>query len=166
MHNSDMIIGTEDHFWSKMKNEQVQASYGADVDGTLMEEDQAGSWMFTKLVDTTFLEHISNRINIPGISKPYLYFGSYPSLFPWQTEDINLYSINFLHYGAPKVWYGIPPRRAAKFEAFTEEAAKIVFSGCDAPMRHKPLVVIPSYLKSHGIDVYKVKNDISKTRST
>jgi len=40
----------------------------------------------------------------PGISLPFLYFGSTHSIFPIHIEDGSLFSINYLHYGAPKVW--------------------------------------------------------------
>ena len=45
-----------------------------------------------------------------------LYFGSWRSMFGWHTEDMDLFSINFLHTGAPKLWYGIPVAQAERFE--------------------------------------------------
>lgn len=42
---------------------------------------------------------------IKGLTSPYAYVGAYGATFPLHTEDENLYSINYLHMGAPKVWF-------------------------------------------------------------
>ena len=44
---------------------------------------------------------------IPGVTNPYIYVGVWRSLFGWHKEDVDLYSINYLHYGKPKFWYSI-----------------------------------------------------------
>lgn len=31
-------------------------------------------------------------------------------------EDHHLYSLNYLHWGAPKMWYGVPGKDACKLE--------------------------------------------------
>lgn len=48
------------------------------------------------------------------------YFGQWRSFFGWHTEDADLYSINFNHWGAPKVWYCVAPSHRAKFERMAE----------------------------------------------
>ncbi|CAN0306718.1 unnamed protein product, partial [Laminaria digitata] len=42
------------------------------------------------------------------------------SAFCWHNEDHYLYSINYLHAGSPKRWYGVPGSMAEKFESIVQ----------------------------------------------
>jgi histone demethylase JARID1 len=50
-----------------------------------------------------------------GISVPWLYLGMKYANFCWHKEDLNLNSMNYMHAGAPKTWYAIPPCHSDKF---------------------------------------------------
>jgi len=63
--------------------------------------------------------------------------------FVWHVEDVDLYGINFVHYGAPKTWYCVPP----KYGHLLEKACKKLFPDsarlCSGFMRHKICLVSP-----------------------
>ncbi|KAF5930522.1 hypothetical protein HYC85_031395 [Camellia sinensis] len=52
-----------------------------------------------------------------SISFPRLFVGMCFSSLLWKVEEHHLYSLCYMHLGAPKVWYGIPGRCYLKFEA-------------------------------------------------
>ena len=57
---------------------------------------------------------------ISGVTTPYLYVGVWRSMFGWHKEDLDLYSINYLHTGAPKFWYTIDLDQNEQFELLAE----------------------------------------------
>ncbi|XP_010145108.1 PREDICTED: lysine-specific demethylase 4C-like, partial [Eurypyga helias] len=75
--------------------------YGADVSGSIYDEG-VEEWNIAHL--NTILDVVGedSGICIEGVNTPYLYFGMWKTTFPWHTEDMDLYSINYLHFGEPK----------------------------------------------------------------
>ena len=57
-------------------------------------------------VQGSVLRYLVGEELITGVMVPWLYVGSCLSAFCWHVEDHALYSINYLHLGAPKVIYG------------------------------------------------------------
>ncbi|XP_020599580.1 lysine-specific demethylase JMJ705-like [Phalaenopsis equestris] len=53
---------------------------------------------------------------IPGVTSPMLYVAMMFSWFAWHVEDHELHSLNYLHLGAGKTWYGVPRDAALAFE--------------------------------------------------
>uniref|UniRef100_A0A7N6AYQ2 [histone H3]-trimethyl-L-lysine(9) demethylase n=1 Tax=Anabas testudineus TaxID=64144 RepID=A0A7N6AYQ2_ANATE len=132
--------------------------YGADVSGTLYDPD-VSEWNIGRL--NTILDIVENDsgIKIKGVNTPYLYFGMWKSAFAWHTEDMDLYSINYLHFGEPKSWYVVPPEHGKRLERL----AKGFFPGnaqsCEAFLRHKMTLISPSILKKYGIPFDKVTQE-------
>ncbi|XP_041862274.1 lysine-specific demethylase 4A-like isoform X2 [Melanotaenia boesemani] len=132
--------------------------YGADVSGTLYDPDVT-EWNIGHL--NTILDTVESEsdIKIKGVNTPYLCFGMWKSAFAWHTEDMDLYSISYLHYGEPQSWYAVPPEHGRKLERL----AKGFFPGntqsCEAFLRHKMTLISPSILKKYGIPYKKVTQE-------
>eukprot|EP00752_Nemacystus_decipiens_P007676 g6862.t1 len=65
--------------------------------------------------DGSLLQFLGTQIQ--GVMVPWLYVGMAFSAFCWHNEDHYLYSINYLHAGSPKRWYGVPGSMAERFES-------------------------------------------------
>ncbi|XP_056913013.1 lysine-specific demethylase 4A [Takifugu flavidus] len=132
--------------------------YGADVNGSLYDPD-IKEWNICHLntiLDT--VEHESG-ITIEGVNTPYLYFGMWKTTFAWHTEDMDLYSINYLHFGEPKSWYCIPPEHGKRFERLAQGFFPGSSQICEAFLRHKMTLISPSILKKYGIPFDKITQE-------
>eukprot|EP00475_Leptophrys_vorax_P038874 TRINITY_DN6943_c0_g1_i1.p1 TRINITY_DN6943_c0_g1~~TRINITY_DN6943_c0_g1_i1.p1 ORF type:complete len:402 (+),score=90.45 TRINITY_DN6943_c0_g1_i1:1108-2313(+) len=90
--------------------------------------------------------------NIPGVTAPYLYFGNFKSFFPWHVEDLDLLSVNYIHFGAPKRWYVVPPAHFDNFKKRAELLAKQfkVPTTCPEFLRHKGFMAEPHAILNPG----------------
>ena len=71
--------------------------YGADAPGSLF--DKGVPWNLAE-IDSLLKKGLKK--DITGVTTPYLYIGSWKEMFAWHKEDLDLYSINYLHFGKPK----------------------------------------------------------------
>eukprot|EP01080_Neovahlkampfia_damariscottae_P010790 gene10790-3407_t len=94
------------------------------------------------------------RCEIPGVTTPYLYFGTWKSNFSWHVEDMNLYSVNYLHFGKPKQWYSVPSQYHKKVEELSEELCLDESDICKRFIKHKTTLISPAYLLNNDIPVY------------
>lgn len=130
----------------------AQPLYGADLMGTLFHEDTE-LWNLNKLPN--LLDVLGTKV--PGVNTAYLYLGMWKATFAWHLEDVDLYSINYLHFGAPKQWYSISQADARRFEAAMKSIWPTEAKACDQFLRHKSFLISPSHLLQHfNIKVNKV----------
>ncbi|KAJ3044141.1 hypothetical protein HDV00_003245 [Rhizophlyctis rosea] len=130
----------------------MSAMYGADMLGSLFEEQSQNPW------NPAQLDNLLNRVDVkvPGVNVPYLYFGMWKATFAWHVEDMDLYSINYIHFGAPKQWYSIPPNQRGRFELvagglFADEAHR-----CPEFLRHKMSIISPKKLATYHVPVHRL----------
>uniref|UniRef100_A0A8C7SHV1 [histone H3]-trimethyl-L-lysine(9) demethylase n=1 Tax=Oncorhynchus mykiss TaxID=8022 RepID=A0A8C7SHV1_ONCMY len=132
--------------------------YGADINGTLYDPDVT-EWNIGHL--NTILDTVEREsgIKIKGVNTPYLYFGMWKSTFAWHTEDMDLYSINYLHFGEPKSWYVVPPEHGKRLERLAKGFFPGSAQSCEAFLRHKMTLISPSILKKYGIPFEKITQE-------
>lgn len=128
----------ENAYWRivEQSEETVQVHYGSDLDvgthgsGFPMDPEElkhASGWnlnIFAKLKNS-LLYHLDEKT--AGVIEPMMYIGMLFSTFCWHVEDNNLYSINYLHQGASKTWYGIPDTSADHFEEVMRKTVPELF---------------------------------------
>jgi hypothetical protein len=125
--------------------------YGADLPGTLF-DDSVKMWNLDRLPN--LLDVLGTKV--PGVNTAYLYLGMWKATFAWHLEDVDLYSINYLHFGAPKQWYSISQADARRFEAAMKNIWPTEAKACDQFLRHKAFLISPSHLKQqYNITVNK-----------
>lgn len=126
--------------------------YGADMPGTLF-DDRTKAWNLGKL--DNLLDVLGSKI--PGVNTAYLYLGMWKATFAWHLEDVDLYSINYNHFGAPKQWYSIAQADARRFEEAMKKNFPVDQKACDQFLRHKTFLISPAHLlQNHNIHVNKV----------
>ncbi|XP_072848240.2 lysine-specific demethylase 4C isoform X2 [Pogona vitticeps] len=146
----------ERKYWKNLNF--VAPIYGADINGSVYNED-VNEWNIAHL--NTILDIVEEEcgISIEGVNTPYLYFGMWKTTFAWHTEDMDLYSINYLHFGEPKSWYAIPPEHGKRLERLAQGFFPSSSQGCDAFLRHKMTLISPSILKKYGIPFDKITQE-------
>lgn len=132
--------------------------YGADVNGTLYDEGVT-EWNIGHLNTILDVVEKESGITIEGVNTPYLYFGMWKTTFAWHTEDMDLYSINYLHFGEPKSWYTIPPEQGKRLERLAKGFFPGSAQSCEAFLRHKMTLISPSILKKYGIPFDRVTQE-------
>uniref|UniRef100_A0AAR2KR77 [histone H3]-trimethyl-L-lysine(9) demethylase n=1 Tax=Pygocentrus nattereri TaxID=42514 RepID=A0AAR2KR77_PYGNA len=136
----------------------VPPIYGADVSGTLYDEG-VEEWNIGHLNSILDVIEEDCGVSIQGVNTPYLYFGMWKTSFSWHTEDMDLYSINYLHFGEPKSWYAIPPEHGKRLERLATGFFPNSFKSCEAFLRHKMTLISPSVLKKYGIPFDKITQE-------
>ncbi|XP_058117185.1 probable lysine-specific demethylase 4B [Anopheles ziemanni] len=153
----------ERKYWKNIT--YVAPIYGADICGSITDTD-CDVWNINRL--RTILDYVNEDygISIDGVNTAYLYFGMWKTTFAWHTEDMDLYSINYLHFGEPKTWYAVPPEHGRKLEKLAKDSFPASNKTCSSFLRHKMTLISPQILKQHGIPFDKVTQEANEIMIT
>lgn len=69
---------------------------------------------------------------------------------------MDLYSINYLHFGAPKQWYCIRPENSSRFERIAQGIFSSDYKNCPQFLRHKTYLLSPTKLAADGVPVNRL----------
>jgi len=81
------------------------------------------------------------------------------STFCWHYEDLMLYSINYNHWGKPKLWYGVPEYDREKFEKAVKSKVAMLFKKDPNILLDIVTMISPAYLASQKV-FFIVKNPL------
>lgn len=150
------VDAMERHFWKNVTFNPPL--YGADILGSVTDPSQK-HFSIRRLNDFLRRALKGAGVHIPGVTEPYLYVGSWRADFAWHTEDMDLNSVNYIHFGESKTWYVVPPRFKERFEALAQEMAPELFDhqrGCSQFLRHKELLLSPALCLKRGIELIRL----------
>ncbi|CAA7020889.1 unnamed protein product [Microthlaspi erraticum] len=164
----------EGEYWRivEQPTDEVEVYYGADLEtkkfgsgfpkyspGSTksLEEDEysKSGWNLNNLSRLPGSVLSFESCDISGVIVPWLYVGMCFSTFCWHVEDHHLYSLNYLHTGDPKVWYGIPGNHAASFESVMKKRLPDLFEEQPDLLHQLVTQLSPSILKEEGVPVYR-----------
>ncbi|XP_066436731.1 lysine-specific demethylase 5C isoform X5 [Eleutherodactylus coqui] len=164
----------EKEFWRLVNSieEDVTVQYGADIhskefgsgfpmlDGKteLTPEEEAyakSGWNLNVMpvLEQSVLCHIN--ADISGMKVPWLYVGMVFSAFCWHIEDHWSYSINYLHWGEPKTWYGVPSSAAEQLEEVMKKLTPELFESQPDLLHQLVTLMNPNTLMAHGVPVVR-----------
>ncbi|CAE5962301.1 unnamed protein product [Arabidopsis arenosa] len=96
------------------------------------------------------------RHNINGVTVPWLYLGMLFSSFCWHFEDHCFYSVNYLHWGEAKCWYGVPGNAASAFEKVMRKTLPDLFDAQPDLLFQLVTMLSPTVLQENKVPVYTV----------
>uniref|UniRef100_A0A8C7WQF7 [histone H3]-trimethyl-L-lysine(4) demethylase n=1 Tax=Oryzias sinensis TaxID=183150 RepID=A0A8C7WQF7_9TELE len=164
----------EKEFWRLVSTieEDVTVEYGADIASKefgsgfpvrnshfeVSADDEhylSSGWNLNNMpvLDASVLTHIT--ADICGMKVPWLYVGMCFSSFCWHIEDHWSYSINYLHWGEPKTWYGAPGYAAEHLESVMKKLAPELFESQPDLLHQLVTIMNPNTLMNNGIPIYR-----------
>jgi len=158
----------EKEFWRLLSSidGNVTVEYGADLhtmdhgsgfpteaSSDATDKYATSKWNLNNLpvLEGSVLGHIN--ADISGMKVPWMYVGMCFSTFCWHNEDHWSYSINYLHWGEPKTWYGVPGSAAEAFEETMRKAAPELFASQPDLLHQLVTIMNPNILMNGGVPV-------------
>lgn len=95
-----------------------------------------------------------------GVNRTMLMIAGSDTLFTWHNEDMDLASINYMHWGATKYWVIVHRKFTDKFrKALIRDFASTELTPCKNPIKHKNYTTDLQWLEDNGIE-YSIVSSI------
>lgn len=73
-----------------------------------------------------------------GVNRSMILVSGPDTVFPWHNEDLDLASINYMHWGATKIWVFVHHNSTDRFrEALIRDFSSTESVKCNNPVKHK-----------------------------
>ena len=145
------------HYGSDLHSSQHGSGFPCDVTDCEPSDQHyiESGWNLNNIayLEGCVLKHVPGDIN--GLKKPWLYVGMCFSTFCWHVEDHWNHSINYLHLGDPKTWYGVPPYAAKQFESCVRDYVPGLIANDPQLLHHLITMISPNVLLEYGIPVFR-----------
>ncbi|CAA0823782.1 Lysine-specific demethylase JMJ18 [Striga hermonthica] len=163
----------EGEYWRiiEQPTDEVEVYYGADLEtgmlgsGFLKGSDLSGDSKIDQYIKSGWnlnnLPRLPGSVlnfeecNISGVVVPWLYIGMCFSSFCWHVEDHHLYSLNYLHWGDSKIWYGVPGSCASSLENAMKKHVPDLFEENPDLLNELVTQLSPSVLKLENVPVFR-----------
>ncbi|GJM87602.1 hypothetical protein PR202_ga03572 [Eleusine coracana subsp. coracana] len=113
-------------FWGACAAKPFNVEYGNDMPGSGFAPPEEMGDAARDVGETEWNMRLAPRArgsllgamgrDVAGVTTPMLYVAMLYSWFAWHVEDHELHSLNYLHFGQPKTWYGVPRDAMLAFE--------------------------------------------------
>ncbi|CAA0374672.1 unnamed protein product [Arabidopsis thaliana] len=164
----------EGEYWRIIEKEtnEVKVLYGTDLENPIlgsgfskgvkiptrrndMDKYISSGWNLNNLARLQGSLLSFEDCEISGVQVPWLYVGMCFSTFCWHVEDNHLYSLNYHHFGEPKVWYGVPGSHATGLEKAMRKHLPDLFDEQPDLLHELVTQFSPTTLKNEGVPVYR-----------
>ena len=120
-------LEVESLFWKATADKPFSVEYANDMPGSAFGAvSMKGGEAAATVAETAWNMRRASRAKgsllrfmkeeIAGVTSPMVYVAMMFSWFAWHVEDHDLHSLNYLHLGPGKTWYGVPRDAAFAFE--------------------------------------------------
>jgi hypothetical protein len=144
-------------FFNKSDLKEMENFHKENNDNININNDKDNLWLLhnINLKENSLLQFLKEdeKSNISGLTLPWIYLGMIFSTFCWHVEDLYLYSLNYMHYGSPKIWYSLPINQKEKMNLFLEKKYKNLNSKNKNLIDRLTLLIDPLELIENGIQV-------------
>lgn len=159
-HGAPANDGPEDlekKYWRSVHHGPA-AIYGADNAAMSLTDEDQRVWNVAKLAHTNVMRVLKDAfdLEIAGMNTACVDFGMWKSTFVWHVEDMDFGSMNYIHFGAAKQWYCVPPKYGYAFERCALKVFPNIAKLCKNFLRHKNTLISPKLLEDHGVPYQKM----------